>query len=122
MCGIVAVVSRPASRPVPSSEQLLSGLDAALGARPDLEAVAAEVHAVDALLRGAPGIEALVGRAELVAGLTARLDQLDAVADDEERRLEALEATPSDELEAANATLIRLRDALWAVRRDRIRT
>src|SRR6478735_9246066 len=107
MCGIVAVVSRPASRPVPSADQLLGGLDAALAARPDLAEVAARVESVDALLRGAPGVEALVGRSDLVLGLTARLDQLDAVADAEERRLEAVEAAPSDELEAANATLIR---------------
>jgi len=123
MCGIVAITSRPASRPTPSAAELLAGLDAAVAAVPEgAAAVAAHVEVVDRLLHGTPGVQALVGHPELVIGITARLDQLDAVAVDEERRIEALEGAPSDVLETANADLIRLRDALWAVRKDRLRT
>lgn len=123
MCGIVAIVSRPSTRPAPEPAELIAGLDRA-GQLVDggIDAVAAELWRVDGLLKGLPGVEALIGRPELVAGITARLDQLDAVAAAEETRIEALEGAPSDELEVANASLISLRDALWAIRNDRLRT
>ena len=77
---------------------------------------------MDARLRGVPGVMALAGRSDLVAGLTARLDQLDAFVAEEDRRLEDLVGQSPDEVETASASLIALRDALWAVRNDRIRT
>ena len=80
MCGIVGIVSRPSSRPTPTGTELLGGLDAALAARGDVLAVAAAAGAVDAALRGVPGVLALVEHHELVAAITARLDQLDAYA------------------------------------------
>ena len=123
MCGIVAIASRPATRPVPPAAELIAGLDAAVAAAPEgIGAVARHVEGVDALLHGVPGVQALVGHPELVIGLTARLDQLDAISATEEARIEALEGAAGDVLEVANAELIRLRDALWAVRNDRLRT
>ncbi|MEY4230282.1 MAG: putative glucosamine-6-phosphate synthase, partial [Actinomycetota bacterium] len=76
----------------------------------------------DHLLHGVPGVAALVGRHELVAGITARLDQLDARADGHERWIEASPELGADAIEEANAELIAIRDAVWAVRHDRIRT
>ena len=64
---------------------------------------------------------ALVDRPHLVAAITARLDQLDAFAADVDRRLEA-DDLAADELERRGAEAIALRDALWAVRNDRLRT
>ncbi len=123
MCGIVAIVSRPSTRPVPAPAEVIAGLDAALGAElSGIDAVAAAAERVDALLHGVPGVRALVGNTELVAALEARLELLDAVALAEERRIEELEGTQSEIVEQANAALIRLRDALWAIRRDRLRT
>jgi glucosamine--fructose-6-phosphate aminotransferase (isomerizing) len=123
MCGIIAVVARPGSRPVPTAAELVSGLETALAARPDLRVVADHVAAVDRALRGEPGVLALAASADLAAALVARLDQLDAFAADVERALELDDGhLRHEDLEATSAQLIRLRDALWSMRQDRLRT
>ena len=123
MCGIVAITSRPPTRPAPSAPEVLAALDAAVVASAsDLTVAATHLEGVNSALLGLPGVLALAGHPEFVAGITARLDQLDAVAATEEARIEALEGAASEVLEAANATLIRLRDALWGIRKDRLRT
>jgi glucosamine--fructose-6-phosphate aminotransferase (isomerizing) len=120
MCGIVGILSRPSTRAVPTAAEVLAGLDRALAARPDVAAVAGALWDVDRTLRGIPGVRALVDHRELLAGVTARLDQLDAFATERERELEAMHDDAS--IEAASSALIDLRDAVWAVRHDRLRT
>ena len=121
MCGIVGILSRPPTRPTPTRAELLGGLDAALAARGDVLAVAAAARTVDAALHGLPGVLALGEHHELVAAITSRLDQLDAYAAEVEAAL-ASGVTDGDELEQASAASIALRDVLWAIRRDRLRT
>lgn len=120
MCGIVAIVSRPTTRPTPAAAELLAALDRAVAADGLLPA-AALVADVDRLLHGVPGVLALAGRAELIAGITARLDQLDARIADREASLEDASLT-ADDIETVNAELIAARDAVWAVRKDRLGT
>ena len=119
MCGIIAIVSRPATRPHPEPSQLLALLDTALAASTLAEATALLVD-VDRLLHGVPGVSTLVGRHELVAGIIARLDQFDGRVTT--REAESTDQLGPDELEAANAELIAARDAAWAIRKDRLRT
>ncbi len=132
MCGIVGVVRRRATRAVPDPAALVERLTVALARleHPDaalverLVGAAVEVGAVDLELRGVPGLRALLGdpQATLLIGdrveqLTDRLDLLEAELDG------GVGATlaPS-ELEQVNAALVRARDAVWAVGRDRLRT
>ena len=126
MCGIVGVVSRPPTRPTPTADDIIGGLDEALARCPDVAAAVAPAAEVDALLRGLPGVLALRARVDLVAAIVARLDQLDAFAADVEARLDANDdpagALDAAALEQANADLIGLKDALWAIRHDRLRT
>ncbi|RLE21338.1 MAG: glucosamine-6-phosphate synthase, partial [Actinobacteria bacterium] len=123
MCGIIGVISRPPTRSTPTSNEILAGLDAALEASPDITESAHHVSGVDALLRGLPGVLALTDQVDLVAALIARLDQLDSFAADAEAQLDVNNAgLPPEQLEKANAELIALRDALWAIRNDRLRT
>jgi len=131
MCGIIAVVQRRARRTPPTAAELAGHLDeaaAALTAGPDdlaaaVDRAAEAVSAVDALLRGAAGVRALVAEPDLAADVERRT----AAIDDEVGRIEAaLDDGELDlhgpALEALNAALVRLKDATWAVRRDRVRT
>jgi glutamine---fructose-6-phosphate transaminase (isomerizing) len=123
MCGIVALLTRPPSRPVPDGADLLARLDAACElSSSELPQVVEDLRVVNAALLGVPGVQALAGRSELVAAISSRLDHLDVLALAEEQRLEALEGEVGDEIETANATLISLRDAMWSIRNDRLRT
>ncbi len=134
MCGIIAIVRRRSDRAAPSAAELQS-LVAPIAGRlgevlrghdplGDLEAVAASLGAVDALLRGVPGVEALL--ADVGLGLALR----DAMADVSRRIAEVESAldteggptTGIDHLEAFNAALIAVKDATWAIERDRLRT
>jgi glucosamine--fructose-6-phosphate aminotransferase (isomerizing) len=121
MCGIVAIVSRPSQRPAPSAAELLGLIDRAVAA-PTLAEAAAYVAGADRLLHGVPGAVALAGRHELVTGLVARLDQIDARIAASEQELESSVGMAPEAVEAANAELLAVRDAVWAVRKDRIRT
>ena len=121
MCGIIAIVSRPTTRATPDSARLLALLDAAI-IDPSVSGAAAKAAACNALLLGVPGVRALVGDQHLAAALSSRLDQLDARAADHERWIESRTALTVDEIEAANGDLIALRDAVWPIRHDRLRT
>ncbi len=123
MCGIVGVVTCAPTRPTPDAALILDGLDEALARRPNVLAAAERLGVVDALLRGLPGVLALTRQLDLAAGVTSRLDELDAFAAQEERSLDANDdGLDAVELERANAELIALKDVLWAVRHDRLRT
>ncbi|HEX4777156.1 MAG TPA: glucosamine-6-phosphate synthase, partial [Acidimicrobiia bacterium] len=133
MCGIIGVVRRPGRRVSPSLDDLVARLRAA---RDDLvltpgastvEAVAraaGHVEAVDAALRGTPGVRALLRHGTAATGLRAlaadTTRELDAIERDLDRG--AVPVAGSGELEQLNAAIVRCKDALWAVARDRLRT
>jgi glucosamine--fructose-6-phosphate aminotransferase (isomerizing) len=130
MCGIIAVVRRRSDRPIPTSAELLAPLEGAsadlAGAAPGalaetIGAVAERVEGVDRLLKGTPGITALLadrGVSGLLASLCA---DLGAALAEREGSLDE-EGAPPAEIEAVNAAVIRLKDAVWAIERDRLRT
>ncbi|MGI9645347.1 MAG: SIS domain-containing protein [Ilumatobacteraceae bacterium] len=123
MCGIIGIVGRPPTRPTPAPDGLIGGLDAALAARPDVLSVTDQVAAVDRLLRGVPGVLALARQVDVVASIVARLDQLDGYIGETEKNLDQRSSElGSDELERETAELIELKDAVWSVRNDRLRT
>src|SRR5262249_51983181 len=127
MCGIVGVVRRRSRREPPSGRALVATLEEA-AARAELDPsalieVAALIEAVDRALRGVPGVRALVTDARAAAPVGAAAAAV-------QQRLRTLEAeldvggvsiVPAD-LEAINAALVRCKDAVWAVRADRLRT
>ena len=127
MCGIVGVVRRRCRREPPDGRALVAELDAAV-ARAELDAgalldVAALVEAVDAALRGVPGVRALVADPEAATGIDGAAGALQQRLLGIETDLDvgAVSVLPSD-LEAINAALVRCKDAVWAVRADRLRT
>jgi glucosamine--fructose-6-phosphate aminotransferase (isomerizing) len=130
MCGIIAVVQRPARRAAPDLAPLLDSLveaRAALQAGSDV--VDATGHAataleqVDLALRGVPGVRALLAHPETALSIDGAVAEIE----DDVRGLES----SADEgglgvsgplLEKFNSAVVRLRDAAWAIRRDRLRT
>lgn len=129
MCGIIAVVQRRSERPVPETEQVQAPLDAALAGLQNftdtnmaaqLKGVADSLDFANALLRGVPGVQALIAAPVLVALVTTNSDALDDHIESMERRLD--EGGFDDDLEAINAQFIRVKDAAWAIGRDRLRT
>jgi glucosamine--fructose-6-phosphate aminotransferase (isomerizing) len=89
----------------------------------DLAAAADHVEQLDRALRGTPGVRALLGAPDVAAAI----DEGVAALEEEARRQEATAddgglGLTGPALEAFNAALIRLKDATWAVRRDRLRT
>ena len=135
MCGIIAVVRRPSTRRPPSPAEVTDRLEAAarllggLGTGASLPAdlgdvltdAAAEVAAADALLRGVAGVTALLEAPGLGASVTNLVEGLDRQTVEIEARLDADTELGGTELERVNAALISLKDAVWAVRRDRLR-
>jgi glucosamine--fructose-6-phosphate aminotransferase (isomerizing) len=130
MCGIIAVLRRPTDRRVPESDALTDALRAAAAGVADaptaqlaaaLGDVAEQVEAVDRLLRGTPGVKALLGDRNLPTSISLLIDTIARALTDRETELDAGELTGPD-LEAANAVVVRLKDATWAIQRDRLRT
>ena len=131
MCGIIAVVSQQSRRTPPELSALLSPLEEASAALQGVDAAGAAagsgraaglVASVDDLLHGTAGITALLG-----AGVAEAVDSATRAVEQAAAALEAAvdAAGPSlvgPPLEAASAGLLRLRDATWAIRRDRLRT
>ena len=136
MCGIIAVVRRPSDRTPPSADEVLSLLDAGASTLaatgPDFDAVAlsAAAHQIataDQLLRGVPGVLALLRGRDLMATVEHRaralLDQVTAIDEGLDRvGAEAVAADGGAGLEAVNAAMVDLKDAVWAINRDRLRT
>ncbi len=130
MCGIIAVLRRRSERTPPSSATLLGMLDGSAArlsaASPaDLADVVAtlagQANEVDRLLRGTPGILALLADRSLATSIGGLVEAAMVALADREAGLDAQPADPTGQ-EAVNAAVIRLKDALWAIQRDRLRT
>jgi glutamine---fructose-6-phosphate transaminase (isomerizing) len=136
MCGIIAVVRRPSDRVPASSEVLLAlaeraaedaGGFAHLPPGVELAELLATVTApltqVDDALRGSAGVRTLLSDAALAPTLDRLAASVEARADAVEGALDHAESLGSTaDLERVNAALVALRDAAWAIRRDRLPT
>jgi glucosamine--fructose-6-phosphate aminotransferase (isomerizing) len=130
MCGIIAVLRRRSDRNPPASADVLALLQGGADELADAPAtdlasrladLAARAEATDRLLRGTPGVRALIADRGLAAALGDGVEEICAALDRRERALDA-DGTDARQLEQVNAAIIRLKDALWAVQRDRLRT
>jgi len=128
VCGIIALLRGPgARRPIPASEILerLDALQAELAAGADPLGAAAGASAVledlDALLRSTDGVAALVRDGSLATRIGAACRTVGAWVSATEATLDD-DGTGGSSVEALNAALLRLKDAAWAVERDRVPT
>lgn len=120
MCGIVALVSRPSTRPAPSNEAIVGLLDDAVAAGDDFDTSLRLLHRVNDELKGVPGLQALLTTslpraiADRLARIHDRVEAADAQLEDTSIDLESIEKIAQ--------RIIAMRDVLWSIGRDRIRT
>jgi glucosamine--fructose-6-phosphate aminotransferase (isomerizing) len=125
MCGIICVLSRKADRPAPNRDDVLAALDDGrrLLELRDASRVADAARALagaDALLKGEPGVRALVGNRELVAGVSAAVAAMLPMLAAIETDLET--ADDAHAIEASAESIAATKDVLWSLRNDRLRT
>lgn len=121
MCGIVGILSCPSNRHAPDPKEIVALLDLALEASDSLESVASFLEQVNELLCGDAGVFALAGNFSLASDIGARLNILDELVDSQESQLDELHVN-SVSRDQAVERVSRVRDGLWAIRRDRMRT
>ena len=128
MCGIIAVLRRASARPAPTAASLRAAMAAAehaLAAAIDVDRLTAAERALaglDGALRGVPGLLALLADRALADELAARAQALAGWLVTFEAAIDgdAAAAAVDPAVEERNRALVRLKDALWAVRRDRL--
>ena len=128
MCGIIAVVRRPSTRPVPEMDsvvELVSDLGPLVRGADDTTAALREtadrLAAADSLLRGVPGLELMLGHRGLIETIAHHVETLAGVIGTVESELDADADIDTAELERRNQELVRVRDGMWALTNDRIR-
>ncbi len=134
MCGIIAVLRPPGARLAPSADEVTGPLhDAAATLASNLplfeacSRAAGRLEVSDTRLRATDGVWALVHDRRLLAeveGVTAQLSETISAI---EAGLDAGPGEPNrdgdpDPVEAVNAAVVRLKDAVWSIQRDRVRT
>ena len=126
MCGIIGVVSRPPTRPTPTEAAIVDGLDAALDTARSRRACAARCRRSTRSCAASRACSRWRRRSTPSRRSPPASINSTPLAADVEHRLDANDPTAGGldpvELEAANAELIALKDALWAIRHDRLRT
>jgi len=130
MCGIVAIVRRPAPPEARAASGVLGPLTEASSLLtadpPDVEAVERAgvlLGAADAALRGVDGVTLLVTTPGLATEISTAVSIARAGVADLEVRLDAGASVVADDaIERLNAALVVVADRLWAIERDRLRT
>jgi glucosamine--fructose-6-phosphate aminotransferase (isomerizing) len=129
MCGIIAIVRRRTSRPLPDVGQLAEQVRQVTGGPlspngkdlpPRLQSAADVLDSVDSQLRGEAGLSAMIASKNFVETMQDLLSDINAEIEAVEAFLER-EGEGFDALEAVNGALINLKDAVWAIERDRLR-
>lgn len=136
MCGIIAVLRRKSRRKPPAPEQLLALLAQAEGQLADpstaasttehLDGAATALAQLDGQLRGVPGLWTLLQHGDLLASLIERCGKLQQRLNAIEKSLDdSVAASGSEEIsdrdiELRNQAMVRLKDSLWAIARDRV--
>ncbi|MBU3704837.1 MAG: hypothetical protein FGM42_10790, partial [Ilumatobacteraceae bacterium] len=125
MCGIICVLSRKAGRSAPGRDEVLALLaeSRALLTKRDASRVAEAskvLSRADELLKGEPGVHALVGNRELASGIASAVAEMTPLLAAIESDLEA--AADALAIENAAEAIASAKDVLWSLHNDRLRT
>jgi len=127
MCGIIAVLRRTSRQQPPAPDALLRQLAEAennLSGVPTaehLDTAAAALANLDQQLRGVAGLWTLLENRELLIDLEGRCAKMQTQLDSIEQSFDQNvgDDINDHDLELRNQAMVRLKDALWAVARDR---
>ncbi|MBI1844638.1 MAG: SIS domain-containing protein [Actinobacteria bacterium] len=134
MCGIIAVIERRPDRTPLKPAVLRAELDAAAdclavmpsdveAARRAIDAAVCRLDVVDQALRGPIGVSTLLFAPGLVGAIEVAVGDLGRRIEAIEAALDAGELTGAGRsLEQLNASLVALKDIVWAIGRDRLPT
>jgi glucosamine--fructose-6-phosphate aminotransferase (isomerizing) len=129
VCGIIALLRGPGTRSLLPAADILDRLDAIsrqVAKGGDVTAVAdaaaAGLEELDRLLRDPDGVALLVREADVATRVRASSAAIGDWIAAAEARLDAEGPEAGSSLETTNAALLRIKDALWAVERDRVTT
>jgi glucosamine--fructose-6-phosphate aminotransferase (isomerizing) len=129
VCGIIALLRGPGERRVLPASEVLDRLDAIQRGLLDgadrvvaADAAAEGLEALDRLLRDPDGVALLVREPAVATRVAALGTAMGDWIRSTEAALDAEGAATGHPLEEANAAVLRLKDALWAVERDRVPT
>lgn len=129
MCGIIALLRGPGPRRSLPSTAVIDRMDAVqrhLRDAVDLvaaaEAASAGLEDLDRLLRSTDGVALLVRDREVATRIEAAGVSIGDWIADAEATLDAGGADGGRPLEVVNAAIVRLKDARWAIARDRVPT
>ncbi|MFV2039752.1 MAG: glucosamine-6-phosphate synthase, partial [Acidimicrobiales bacterium] len=124
MCGIIAIVRRRPTREAPTTEEIKAALPdlegSLVGDARAINGLAEQFEALDRALSGVPGVTCLLRDPALVALVAHCCEGTnDAIAS-----LEAWlhRGQGSEDSAPIDAALVRLKDAVWSIGRDRLRT
>lgn len=131
MCGIIAVMRRPSDRKPPAPRDLryrMQEAEAALakagastqGIAEHLERAYEHLVAVDAQLRGAPGLQSLLSDTDFVVELDARAGGLAGAIHELEHGIDTGSLQLEGDVEDVNARLLKVKDVVWAIAMDRL--
>ena len=111
---------------MPTADEVVGLVSGPDPARPGADPVAAlslaadRLADADALLSGVPGLRLMLADPSLADILAARIEALAASVSAVEARVGADDAIGTDESEQLNHELVRVRDGIWALQRDRL--
>jgi len=124
MCGIIAIVRKPESRATPTSAEVLNFMEEAVQflEREKVETISDAKYSLDQLneiLQGTSGLYALIENEGLSKELKNHLRNLrNEIVPKVEQIIHQAEIDP----EEANKLIVGLRDSIWAIENDRLKT
>ena len=124
MCGIIAIIRRPAQREAPTATRVRKLIDSIPDVTPeDLQGIHLLIESLILLeneTSGVPGTISLLDNSELLTLLIEKCKIIETSITNLERTLDQANSDLQD-IEKINACIIQVKDLIWSLRNDRVR-
>ena len=124
MCGIIAIIRRPAQREAPTATRVKKLIDSVPDVTPeDLQDINLLIESLILLeneTSGVPGTISLLDDSELLTLLIEKCNIIETSITNLERTLDQANSDLQD-TEKINGCIIQVKDLIWSLRNDRVR-